>query len=103
MKSLVTIDGGVSDVVHEGDEAGVIVIDFDDWNDLDTTNDRRQEMIETCTDAGFRCVVFSRENERWNIMIFSPQENYDNWITEHVPSDASFAVYDPYEAHWHNV
>jgi hypothetical protein len=90
-KALVSVSGGVADVIG-GD---VTIIDFDDWNDEDTTDERRQEMIESVAAAGYRAVVYSAAGERWNMQIFAPNQNYSQFISDYVRDDQSFTVYDP--------
>lgn len=88
---LITVLGGVAEV-FEGD---AIVIDFDDWNDDDTPDERRQEIIEDIQAAGYRCIVWGLDGDIASIQIFKPSENYDVFITEQIHT--GFVVYDPKE------
>ncbi len=92
MKALVTVLGGVAEV--QGGE--VEIIDFDDWNDQDTSDLTRQLMIERVQAAGYRCVVSEDGSSVPSIMIFTPEAPYDQYINK-LDDSSKFTVYDPKE------
>ena len=93
MHALITVLGGVAEV-FDGDAT---IIDFDDWNDSDTTPERRQEIIKSIQAAGYRCIVHDEPDEVGapNIQIFKPDEDYSDYITNRIPDSHGFVVYDP--------
>ncbi len=95
MQSLITILGGVAEVFH-GD---VLVIDFDDWNDSDTTQEQRQSMVEDIQLAGYRAIWFGHpdDEDARGIQIFRPDQDYADFITNTIPDNNTFVVYDPKE------